>query len=161
MDYTKLNAEFIEKFGELEKLCSDIYSQKHGVSCYIDDMASKSGERYVFNWDYYEKRLKDIRHKRNKLTHGEIAFSENFANKEDISFITEFISLIFKSQDPLSIYNKKTKSLKQVDSDKKENISPKIEDNKTDMQGVLTVFLITLLIILVCVLGCVIYNMVQ
>ena len=74
MDYTKLNAEFVEKFGELEKLCSDIYGQKHGVSCYIDDMMSKNGERVVLNWDYYLKRLKDVRYKRNKITHGEISF---------------------------------------------------------------------------------------
>lgn len=155
MDNTKLNAEFIEKFGELEKLCSDIYSQKHGVSCYIDDMASKSGERYVFNWDYYEKRLKDIRHKRNKLTHGEVAFSEDFANKEDISFITEFISLIFKSEDPISIYTKKINA-------KKRNKTGKNKKQKTEetnqKQGWASTLLITFIIILICVIGCAIYN---
>ncbi|MBE7092831.1 MAG: hypothetical protein E7365_06615 [Clostridiales bacterium] len=149
MDNTKINAEFVEKFGELEKLCGDIYSQKHGVSCYIDDMASKNGERYVFNWDYYKKRLKDIRHKRNKLTHGEIAFSENFANKEDIKFITEFISLIFKSQDPISIYNKK------VNKHKMQNTVKASENKKTSISDVL---LITGLIILVIIIACLIFN---
>ena len=155
MDYTKLNAEFVEKFGELEKLCGDIYSQKHGVSCYIDDMASKSGERYVFNWDYYEKRLKDIRHKRNKLTHGEIAFSENFANKEDISFIQDFISLIFKSEDPLCLYNKKVNKKANVNKKRTQNTVKMAENKKTNFSDVL---LITGVIIFVIIIACLIFN---
>ena len=159
MDYTKLNAEFVEKFGELEKLCSDIYSQKHGVSCYIDDMLSKNGERVVINWDYYEKRLKDIRYKRNKLTHGEVGFSENFAQKEDISFISDFINLIFKSEDPLSIYNKKMAK----GSTKKTTEQPEIvykysqsqDANNSSASSVLTV---TLVIVIICIIGCILYN---
>lgn len=154
MDYTKINAEFVEKFGELEKLCSDIYSQKHGVSCYIDDMLSKSGERYVFNWDYYEKRLKDIRYKRNKLTHGEVGFSENFAQKEDITFISDFIRLIFKSEDPISIYTKKINAQRPT---KTEKSAPRVEQIP-QKQGCSSALIITLIIILICVIGCVIYN---
>lgn len=151
MDYTKLNAEFVEKFGELEKLCGDIYSQKHGVSCYIDDMLSKHGERYVFNWDYYEKRLKDIRYKRNKLTHGEVGFSENFAQKEDILFISDFISLIFKGEDPLSVYNKKS----GISKHQTQNTVKTPARQKTNFSDVL---LITGLIILFVILVCLIFN---
>lgn len=155
MDYTKINAEFVEKFGELEKLCSDIYSQKHGVSCYIDDMLSKRGERYVFNWDYYEKRLKDIRYKRNKLTHGEVGFSENFAQKEDIDFIQDFINLIFKREDPLSLYNKKVN--KKVSDNIKQSQNTVIisKPKKTNFSDVL---LITGIIILVIIIACLIFN---
>ena len=151
MDYTKLNAEFVEKFGELEKLCSDIYSQKHGVSCYIDDMLSKNGERVVINWDYYEKRLKDIRYKRNKLTHGEVGFSENFAQKEDIDFIQDFINLIFKREDPLSLYNKKV----SVNIKQSQNTVIISKPKKTNFSDVL---LITGIIILVIIIACLIFN---
>ncbi len=155
MDYTKLNAEFVEKFGELEKLCGDIYSQKHGVSCYIDDMLSKNGERVVINWDYYEKRLKDIRYKRNKLTHGEVGFSENFAQKEDISFISDFISLIFKSEDPLSLYNKKVNKKVSVNKQQPQNTVKMSENKITNFSDVL---LITGIIILVVIIACLIFN---
>ena len=159
MDYTKINAEFVEKFGELEKLCSDIYSQKHGVSCYIDDMISKSGERYVLNWEYHKKRLKDVRYKRNKLTHGEVGFSENFAQKEDIDFIQDFINLIFKREDPLSIYNKKIangyakKTTEQPESVYKYSQSQ--DANNSSASSVLTV---TFAIVIICIIGCILYN---
>lgn len=155
MDYTKINAEFVEKFGELEKLCSDIYSQKHGVSCYIDDMLSKNGERVVINWDYYEKRLKDIRYKRNKLTHGEVGFSENFAQKEDIDFIQDFINLIFKREDPLSLYNKKVNKKVSVNIKQSQNTVIISKPKKTNFSDVL---LITGIIILVIIIACLIFN---
>lgn len=155
MDYTKINAEFVEKFGELEKLCSDIYSQKHGVSCYIDDMISKSGERYVLNWEYHKKRLKDVRYKRNKLTHGEVGFSENFAQKEDIDFIQDFINLIFKSEDPLSLYNKKVNKKVSVNIKQSQNTVIISKPKKTNFSDVL---LITGIIILVIIIACLIFN---
>lgn len=155
MDYTKINAEFVEKFGELEKLCGDIYSQKHGVSCYIDDMISKSGERYVLNWEYHKKRLKDVRYKRNKLTHGEVGFSENFAQKEDIDFIQDFINLIFKREDPLSLYNKKVNKKVSVNIKQSQNTVIISKPKKTNFSDVL---LITGIIILVIIIACLIFN---
>lgn len=155
MDYTKINAEFVEKFGELEKLCGDIYSQKHGVSCYIDDMLSKSGERYVLNWEYHKKRLKDVRYKRNKLTHGEVGFSENFAQKEDIDFIQDFINLIFKREDPLSLYNKKVNKKVSVNIKQSQNTVIISKPKKTNFSDVL---LITGIIILVIIIACLIFN---
>ena len=155
MDYTKINAEFVEKFGELEKLCGDIYSQKHGVSCYIDDMISKSGERYVLNWEYHKKRLKDVRYKRNKLTHGEVGFSENFAQKEDIDFIQDFINLIFKREDPLSLYNKKVNKKVSVNIKQSQNTVIISKSKKTNFSDVL---LITGIIILVIIIACLIFN---
>lgn len=155
MDYTKINAEFVEKFGELEKLCGDIYSQKHGVSCYIDDMISKNGERYVLNWEYHKKRLKDVRYKRNKLTHGEVGFSENFAQKEDIDFIQDFINLIFKREDPLSLYNKKVNKKVSVNIKQSQNTVIISKPKKTNFSDVL---LITGIIILVIIIACLIFN---
>ena len=155
MDYTKINAEFVEKFGELEKLCGDIYSQKHGVSCYIDDMLSKSGERYVLNWEYHKKRLKDVRYKRNKLTHGEVGFSENFAQKEDIDFIQDFINLIFKREDPLSLYNKEVNKKVRVNIKQSQNTVIISKPKKTNFSDVL---LITGIIILVIIIVCLIFN---
>lgn len=106
--YSKLNQELVEEFGRLEQLCNQIYGENHGVTSYIDDMDNLSASaRYkVDNWDYYHKGLKEVRHKRNKLSHGEVSFSENYAEPEDIEFISDFYTLIMNSTDPISRYRK-------------------------------------------------------
>lgn len=144
MNCTKINAEFVEKFGELEKLCNDIYSQKHGVSCYIDDMINMQGKYNVKDWNNYLKKLKEARHKRNKLTHGEVGFSEKYILKEDIEFVEQFRKLLLKKQDPISIYYQKTKRTKPGENENTANYK--------------TVILITVIIVLFCIIGCVLYN---
>ena len=148
MNNTKINVEFFEKFGELEKLCNDMYSQKHGVSCYIDDMINMQGRYNVKGWDIYLKRLKETRHKRNKLAHGEIGFSDKYALKEDIIFVKQFKKLILKGQDPICLNNKKQKTQKA----KKKTSIKKEHSGKT-------VLIITLLIVLICIIFCVLYNL--
>lgn len=108
--YSKLNQELVEEFGRLEQLCNQLYGVNHGVTSYIEDMdnISASAKYRVDNWDYYYKNLKLVRHKRNQLSHGEVLFSEKFAESEDIQFVSDFHRLIINSNDPLSLYRKKT-----------------------------------------------------
>ncbi len=147
MNNTKINAQFIEDFGETEKLLSEIYSDIHGVSCYIDDMIKKQDKNNIKDWDKYLKRLKEIRHKRNKLAHGEVAFSQKYVLKEDIVFLKEFKKLILKKQDPINKYNK-------INISKQDKRKQKNESSISWS----TTLLITLIIILICLVACVIYN---
>ena len=45
-----LDNEFFEKYKSLERLCSDMYSCKNGVSLYIEDMESRSPQRNKLNF---------------------------------------------------------------------------------------------------------------
>lgn len=50
--YTELNVNLVEAFGDLERLCSQIYNEQHGVSRYIDVMKnSYGGNRTIQNWE--------------------------------------------------------------------------------------------------------------
>ena len=53
---------FIDSYKRLEKLCSEIYNDNHGVSSYIDEMINTPiGARYVPGWDEDLKQLKHYR----------------------------------------------------------------------------------------------------
>ena len=108
MTDTQLNAELVEKFGELERLLGQIYGQQHGVTCYIDEMTEKTSifSAKIHEWNIVLKRLKDVRHKRNNLSHGEVSFSEDYAEQADIDFVKDFKLKILKSADPLSLCRK-------------------------------------------------------
>ena len=109
MKQTELNTALVESYGELEQLCNQIYGTHHSVTNYIDDMYSLNlpGQNMVDNWNYYLKRLKEVRYKRNKLSHGEVGFGEKWAEKEDIEFIINLKNSIIKQTDPLSVLRKK------------------------------------------------------
>ena len=43
---------FIDSYKKLEKLCNEMYGDKHGVSLYIDEMINTPvGSRYVKSWN--------------------------------------------------------------------------------------------------------------
>ncbi len=111
MPYTELNARLVEEFGKLERLCSQIYSEKHGVTCYIEDMEHTYNDSiHIANWKRDLRRLKEIRHKRNNLSHGEVPFSAPCADQDDIDFVTNFRDRILNSSDSLSQYRRFSKS---------------------------------------------------
>ncbi|MBR6794373.1 MAG: hypothetical protein IKM48_08485 [Clostridia bacterium] len=112
MTYTRLNALLVEYFGELEQLCNQIYQQSHGVTVYIEEMMELKdrGAQVVRYWDYYLKRLKEVRHKRNKLSHGEVSFGEAWAEKEDLDFLSEFKEKLLDQTDPIALYRKHLKA---------------------------------------------------
>lgn len=112
MTYTRLNALLVEYFGELEQLCNQLYQQSHGVTVYIEEMMELKdhGAQVVRYWDYYLKRLKEIRHKRNKLSHGEVSFGEAWAEKEDLEFLQEFREKLLDQTDPIALYRKHLKA---------------------------------------------------
>ena len=49
---------FIDSYKRLEKLCSEIYNDNHGITSYIDEMIRNPiGSRFVPGWDEDFKRL--------------------------------------------------------------------------------------------------------
>ena len=110
MHYNELNTSLIEHFGNLERLCNQIYGDKHGVTSYIENMERIN----VDNFRFHIKRLKEVRHKRNNLSHGEVSFSEPYAYEEDIKYITDFRESILNQTDPLAVYHKRTISKRIV-----------------------------------------------
>ena len=106
MQNSKFNYLLIERFAELEKLCNGIYNTKHGVTSYIEHM-EKLG---LISAQY--KKLKDVRHKRNKLSHGEVPFDMDWATEEDIAFVIDFKKAIENQIDPISTYIRQEKQRK-------------------------------------------------
>ncbi len=107
MSYTELNARLVEEFGNLERLCSQMYNEQYGVTCYIEDMERTYGGRArIANWKWDLRRLKEVRHKRNKLSHGEVSFSSPWAEPDDINFVVDFRSRILNASDPLAQYRR-------------------------------------------------------
>ena len=102
MSNKELNTLLIEHFGNLERLCNQIYENKHGVTSYIEHMERINPNKFSL----HIKRLKSVRHKRNNLSHGEVSFNEPYANEEDIKYIIDFRKSILSQTDPLTIYRK-------------------------------------------------------
>lgn len=116
MTCVELNTDLVECFGELENLCNQIYGPIHGVSNYINEMKSRdfSGRIIVPDWDYKLNRLIEVRHKRNRLSHGEVSFREQWANKDDISFVVDFRNSILNQTDPITLCYKQISQQKSV-----------------------------------------------
>lgn len=107
MSYQELNVALVEAFGDLERLCNDIYGEQHGVTCYIKDMEnSYGGPSRVRGWALDLEKLRDVRAKRNKLTHNEVSFSSPYAEQGDIDFIIDFHRRIMDGQDPIALLYK-------------------------------------------------------
>ena len=104
MTHMEQNMALVEAFGQLEQLCNQIYKDKHGVTAYIDEMTAKQlqGRFVVSHWNAALNRLKELRHKRNKLSHGEVNFQTPYATNMDVQFLLAFRQLILKRADPLA-----------------------------------------------------------
>ena len=98
--------EFLDEFKHLEKICNEIYSEKHGVTLYINEMEQRFGyaTRKIPEWDKDLDNLKRVRHIRNNLVHDSEVILEY--NDSDIEFIRKFRQRIIESQDPLALLRK-------------------------------------------------------
>ena len=98
---------FIDSYKRLEKLCSEIYNDNHGVSSYIDEMINTPiGARYVSGWDEDLKQLKHYRWVRNQIVHDPGCTEENMCEYEDAQWLDNFRSRIMEANDPLALYRK-------------------------------------------------------
>ena len=98
---------FIDSYKRLEKLCSEIYDDNHGVSSYIDEMINNPiGSRYVHGWDEDLKHLKHYRWVRNQIVHEPDCSEENMCEYGDSEWLNDFHSRIMSGNDPLALYRK-------------------------------------------------------
>ena len=137
MNCKDTNYELIEKFGSLEKICKHSYGDKHAVTAYIDDMAKNNdlGEVYVCGWSDFLQGLKDVRHKRNQLSHGDVPFASDYAQEDDLKFIDNFHELILTQNDPLTILRKEhERHLKEAEKKIKEQKANKEKQKATERQ---------------------------
>ena len=98
---------FIDSYKRLEKLCSEIYNNNRGVSCYIDEMINTPvGARYVPGWNEDLKRLKHYRWVRNQIAHEPECNEGNMCEPGDAEWLNNFHSRIMAVNDPLAQYRK-------------------------------------------------------
>ena len=98
---------FIDSYKRLEKLCSEMYDDNHGVSSYIDEMINNPiGSHYVCGWDEDLKQLKHYRWVRNKIVHEPDCSEENMCEYGDSEWLNDFHSRIMSGNDPLALYRK-------------------------------------------------------
>lgn len=98
---------FIDSYKRLEKICSELYGDTHGLSIYIDEMIDKlDGSYYVSGWNKDLKQLKHYRWVRNKIVHEPGCTEENMCTPSDIQWLDNFYSRIISTNDPLALYDK-------------------------------------------------------
>lgn len=104
---------FFEAYKRLDRLCSDMYGCRSGVSQYIQNMESQSyrGRFVVPMWEQSYKTLKHLRWVRNQIAHdsGQFQICEEY----DIQDINEFYDSIISGQDPLTRLHKADAAVKK------------------------------------------------
>lgn len=102
--------EFIDEYKHLEKLCSEIYGQQHGISQYISDMEQTplytAGK--ISGWNGDLNNLKRVRHLRNKMVH-DVDDYDSVYEPEDLEFLRTFYQRIISQNDPLALRAQLTK----------------------------------------------------
>lgn len=107
--------DFINAFKRLEKLCSEVYGQQHGVTQYIDDLEHTLLRSYGSSGGKSElERLKELRHMRNQMVHD--ADSDVHYTKADVQFLEDFYERIMNQTDPLAVYRKKKEASRRVNN---------------------------------------------
>lgn len=108
--------KFFNFYKQLDKLCSDMYDCRGGISAYITDMdANKAdGERLVPCWQGVYKDLKHVRHIRNQIAHE--ADNCRFSEKSDLEFARRFYKSLVSGKDPLALLRKARKSKRKTEN---------------------------------------------
>ncbi len=106
---TRINDEFMEAFKHLDKICKELFDAEKGVTSYIDEMERiTNGPRYVPNWNFVLRRLKDLRHIRNNHSHEVGTSYGDICSPEDVQWLVSFYNDIMNTNDPLAQYRKAT-----------------------------------------------------
>lgn len=110
-----INEQFLEEYKRLDKLCRDMYRSDRGVTEYIEHMKQITvGERrFVSTWDSDLRRLIDLRHIRNQLTHEVGTWHADVCTQEDVAWLRAFYERICRAEDPVGQLTKKRNQPKQ------------------------------------------------
>ncbi len=156
---TELNTGLVESFSSLEQLCNQIYNENHGVTSYIEEMESLgySASRNSIGFDMSLHKLKEVRHKRNSLSHG-TPFSSPLAESDDIEFINRFRSSILNQSDPISLHRKRQRAAQKsrLKVEKRLHVASKStsssnKGNKLNALGCTLAIIVSILVILLIV----------
>lgn len=98
------NSKFFEEYKELDRLCSDIFGEKNGITHYIDEMTAHSSKKSGKDpeWDSTLKNLKKYRHIRNEIAHGELSVNGSDVDSDDVKWIKDFYKKVERKKDPLA-----------------------------------------------------------
>ncbi len=98
----ELDNEFFESYKRLDRLCSDIYGCRNGVSLYIEDMERTPYQEQLAapTWTQAYKTLKHLRWVRNQIAHdpGPVQICE----ASDLQAVNSFYDDIMFGRDPLT-----------------------------------------------------------
>ena len=97
-----IDNEFFEAYKRLDRLCSDIYGCRNGVSQYIEDMewVSYQGRLAIPSWEQAYRTLKHLRWVRNQLAHDSEQLQ--LCEERDIQDTNSFYDDIVLGCDPLT-----------------------------------------------------------
>lgn len=102
---------FFDEYKKLDKLCSEMYGKNSGgVTCYLNDMMAVPvmQRNRIPEWNQTYDRLRELRHIRNQMAHGESSFEDYPCSEEDVLWLFEFRSKIMHISDPLAVYRRQT-----------------------------------------------------
>ena len=105
------NIIFFDEYKKLDKLCSEMYGKNSGgVTCYLNDMMAVPvmQRNRIPEWNQTYDRLRELRHIRNQMAHGEGSFEDYPCSEEDVLWLFEFRSKIMHISDPLAVYRWQT-----------------------------------------------------
>ena len=111
------NIVFFDEYKKLDKLCSEMYGKNSGgVTCYLNDMIAVPvmQRNRIPEWNQTYDRLRELRHIRNQMAHGEGSFEDYPCSEEDVLWLFEFRSKIMHISDPLAIYRRQTEGSTHV-----------------------------------------------
>ena len=102
----QLDNEFFEAYKRLERLCSDMYGYRSGISQYIAEMECQPyrDQLAIPLWDQSYKQLKHLRWVRNQIAHDSGAVQ--ICTERDIRDVNSFYHDIISGQDPLTTLRK-------------------------------------------------------
>ena len=105
-DMQTFDNEFFEEYKHLDKLCSEIYDCRNGISRYISEMERLEGDgaRRVTGWDYDYRMLKHIRYVRNLIAHDSEVYQ--ISTPDDLFFVREYYRRIMSGDDALTVLRK-------------------------------------------------------
>ena len=100
------NIIFFDEYKKLDKLCSEMYGKNSGgVTCYLNDMMTVPvmQRNRIPEWNQTYDRLRELRHIRNQMAHGEGSFEDYPCSEEDVLWLFEFRSKIMHISDQLAV----------------------------------------------------------
>lgn len=109
---------FMDSYKKLDRLCSDVYGYRNGLSAYIESMKRiNDGAYHTEGWKEDLKQLKHYRWIRNRIAHDPGCTEKTMCRRGDEEWLEDFYIRVKSHEDPLAVYyecesRRKKKALK-------------------------------------------------